>query len=128
MTLSARRRSILRRPRAVEERDDVLVFTSESLREELEVTGRVRLVLYAESSAVSTDWVGRLCDVHPDGRSFNILDELVRRIDGRSIGRFFAEEVAQRLGLEIWIGLPAALIPCRGGRRMEPNLGTGLAP
>jgi CubicO group peptidase (beta-lactamase class C family) len=37
--------------------------------------------------------------------------ELVRRIDGRSIGRFFAEEVAQRLGLEIWIGLPADLEP-----------------
>lgn len=32
--------------------------------------------------------------------------ELVRRIDGRSIGRFFAEEVAQPLGLEAWIGSP----------------------
>jgi CubicO group peptidase (beta-lactamase class C family) len=32
--------------------------------------------------------------------------ELVRRIDGRSIGAFFAEEVARPLGLEIWIGLP----------------------
>jgi CubicO group peptidase (beta-lactamase class C family) len=32
--------------------------------------------------------------------------ELVRRVDGRSLGAFFAEEVAEPLGLELWIGLP----------------------
>ena len=63
---------------AVEARADVLVFTSEPLREELEVTGRVRVVLHADSSAPSTDWVARLCDVHPDGRSFNVCDGIVR--------------------------------------------------
>ena len=62
----------------VEARRDVLVFTSEPLREELEVTGRVRVVLHAESSAPSTDWVARLCDVHPDGRSFNLCDGILR--------------------------------------------------
>src|SRR4051812_11343766 len=40
-----------------------------------------------------------------------LCGELIRRVDGRSIGRFFAEEVAGPLGLEIWIGLPAALEP-----------------
>jgi CubicO group peptidase (beta-lactamase class C family) len=35
-----------------------------------------------------------------------LCGELVRRVDGRSIGRFFAEEVASRLELDIWIGLP----------------------
>ena len=40
-------------------------------------------------------------------RSFGwILGEIVRRITGRSIGRFFAEEVARPLGLDFWIGLP----------------------
>lgn len=38
-----------------------------------------------------------------------LCGELVRRVDGRSIGTFFAEEVAQPLGLELWIGLPAEL-------------------
>lgn len=37
-----------------------------------------------------------------------ICDELVRRTDGRSVGRFFADEVAEPLGLELWIGLPEA--------------------
>ena len=35
-----------------------------------------------------------------------LCGELVRRVDGRSVGRFFAEEVAGPLGLEVWIGLP----------------------
>ncbi|MFM2282163.1 MAG: hypothetical protein RLZZ444_4394 [Pseudomonadota bacterium] len=40
-----------------------------------------------------------------------ILAELVRRIDGRSLGRFFAEEIAGPLGLDFWIGLPEAVEP-----------------
>jgi CubicO group peptidase (beta-lactamase class C family) len=40
-----------------------------------------------------------------------LCGELVRRVDGRSIGRFFAEEVARPLELEVWIGLPAELEP-----------------
>jgi putative CocE/NonD family hydrolase len=64
----------------VEMRPDVCVFTSEVLQHDLEVTGRVRVVLHVESSAPSTDWVARLCDVHPDGRSFNICDG-IRRIE-----------------------------------------------
>ncbi len=40
-----------------------------------------------------------------------LCGELVRRIDGRSVGTFFAEEIAQPLDLEVWIGLPAELEP-----------------
>jgi CubicO group peptidase (beta-lactamase class C family) len=38
-----------------------------------------------------------------------LCGELIRRVDGRSIGSFFAEEIADPLGLEIYIGLPAEL-------------------
>jgi putative CocE/NonD family hydrolase len=62
----------------IESRPDVCVFTSEVLQQDLEVTGRVRVVLHAESSAPSTDWVARLCDVHPEGSSFNICDGILR--------------------------------------------------
>lgn len=67
---------------SVEARDDVLVYTSEPLRSELEVTGRVRVVLHAQSTARSTDWVARLCDVYPDGRSINLCDGILRVADG----------------------------------------------
>jgi CubicO group peptidase (beta-lactamase class C family) len=37
-----------------------------------------------------------------------LVGELVRRITGRTVGTYFAEEIAHPLGLEFWIGLPAA--------------------
>lgn len=46
----------------------------------------------------------RLC-YHPLTNGW-LSGELVRRIDGRTIGRFFADEVAGPLGLDLWIGLP----------------------
>ncbi len=38
-----------------------------------------------------------------------LCGELVRRVDGRSVGRFLAEEVAAPLDLELWLGLPEEL-------------------
>ncbi|WP_406053576.1 serine hydrolase domain-containing protein [Kribbella sp. NBC_00889] len=38
-----------------------------------------------------------------------LVDELVRRVDGRTVQQFFAEEYAVPLGLEVWIGLPEDL-------------------
>ncbi len=51
----------------VEIRPDVLVYTSAPLSEPLEVTGPVRMVLYAETSANDTDYTAKLVDVAPDG-------------------------------------------------------------
>jgi len=62
----------------VEKREDVLVFTSDVLDEELEVTGPVKVVLYAASSAPDTDWTAKLVDVFPDGRPFNFCDGIIR--------------------------------------------------
>lgn len=64
--------------RRAEERSDVLVYTSEPLDRELEVTGPLRLVLHAATDATDTDWVAKLCDVDPDGFS-RILAEGVLR-------------------------------------------------
>ncbi|MER6161907.1 CocE/NonD family hydrolase [Streptomyces sp. NPDC001868] len=63
---------------AVEGREDVLVFTTEPLTEDLEVTGRVRAVLFAATDGPSTDWVARLCDVDENGVSRNVADGIVR--------------------------------------------------
>lgn len=62
----------------IEGRGDVLVYTSAPLAEDLEVTGRIRVLLRAQSSAPSADWVARLCDVDPEGRSFNLCDGVIR--------------------------------------------------
>ncbi|HEX2233466.1 MAG TPA: CocE/NonD family hydrolase [Thermoleophilaceae bacterium] len=64
--------------RPLEERPDVLAYTSEPLDRPLEVTGPLALVLHAATSAPDTDWIGKLCDVDPDGTS-RILAEGVLR-------------------------------------------------
>lgn len=60
--------------RAAQERDDVLVYTSRPLPEDLEVTGPVAVKLYAASSAPNTDFTATLSDVHPDGRAIHICE------------------------------------------------------
>jgi putative CocE/NonD family hydrolase len=64
--------------RVLEGRDDVLVYTSEPLERDLELVGPVELILYAASSARDTDWLVRLCDVYPDGRSIFLTEGIVR--------------------------------------------------
>ncbi|WP_078428226.1 CocE/NonD family hydrolase [Alkalihalobacterium alkalinitrilicum] len=63
---------------SVESRKDVLVYTSEILKESLEVTGPVKVVLYAASTARDTDFTAKLVDVHPDGKAYNIADGIIR--------------------------------------------------
>ncbi|MBT3995110.1 MAG: CocE/NonD family hydrolase [Chloroflexi bacterium] len=58
--------------------DNVLTYTTEILDEPLDVTGRVKAVLHASSSAIDTDWVVRITDVHPDGTSMLVCDGILR--------------------------------------------------
>jgi putative CocE/NonD family hydrolase len=62
----------------VEERDDVLVYTSAPLRRDVTIIGNPRVDLWAISSAPDTDFTAKLVDVHPDGYAQNLLDRVVR--------------------------------------------------
>jgi len=62
----------------VEDRPDVLVYTSEELPGDLEVTGPLEVRLFVSTSAVDTDFTVKLTDVHPDGRSILIADGIQR--------------------------------------------------
>jgi CubicO group peptidase (beta-lactamase class C family) len=55
-----------------------------------------------------------------------LVGELVRRVSGRSVGRFFAEEVARPLGLEAWIGLPDRLQPRVAVMERAPGFEVGF--
>ena len=59
---------------SVQRQDDVLVYTTEPLTEDTEVTGPVELKLFAASSAVDTDFTATLTDVHPDGKAVHICE------------------------------------------------------
>jgi putative CocE/NonD family hydrolase len=62
----------------IEARADVLVYTSHILEEDTEVTGPIEIELWASSSAVDTDFTGKLVDVWPDGKAYNLVDSVVR--------------------------------------------------
>ncbi len=62
----------------VEERSDVLVYSTPPLTKPIEVTGPIRLVLHASSTAVDTDFAAKLLDVHPDGYCQRLCDGVAR--------------------------------------------------
>lgn len=62
----------------IEEREDVLVYTTEVLNEDVEVTGPIKMTLHAASSAKDTDFTAKLVDVHPDGKAYILADGIVR--------------------------------------------------
>ncbi|MEI7435843.1 MAG: CocE/NonD family hydrolase [bacterium] len=64
--------------RQLANRTDILSYVTDPLASDTEVTGHVKLVLYASSSAPDTDFVARLIDVHPDGRAMNITEGVIR--------------------------------------------------
>ena len=64
--------------RPVEARSDVLVYTTPPLEEDTEVTGPVRLHLWAATTAPDTDFTGKLVDIYPDGYARNLTDGIIR--------------------------------------------------
>jgi uncharacterized protein len=63
---------------SVEKRTDVLVYSTGPLTQEIEVTGEIKVSLYAASSATDTDWDVKLVDVYPDGKAYNLTSGVVR--------------------------------------------------
>ena len=64
--------------RSVEDRDDVLVYSTAPLARDLEVTGPVTAVLFVKSSAVDTDFTAKLVDVAPDGFAQDLTEGILR--------------------------------------------------
>ena len=63
---------------SVEKRDDVLVFSTEPLGQDCEITGPITLHLWVSTTAVDTDFTGKLVDVFPDGTVYNLCESVTR--------------------------------------------------
>ena len=100
----------------IEARPDVLVYTTEPLTGEIEITGPITLVLYVSTTVVSTDFTGRLVDVHPNGDAYNITDGILRRsYAGTNADK--SDPAPTRIELELW---PTSIVLLRGHRlRLE---------
>lgn len=90
--------------RAAEQRPDVLIYSTGVLDQDLEVTGPVRLELYASSSAVDTDFTAKLVDVWPDGTAQNLTEGILRARyrDSRERPTLLNPGEVYRLEIDLW--------------------------
>lgn len=111
--------------RDVEARDDVLVFTTPPLEEDLEITGRVSATLFVSTDGPSTDWVVRLCEVDEHGVSRNIVDGITRvhtepgRVDEVEVD-LWSTSILIKAGHRLRVQVTSSNFP-----RWDRNLNTG---
>ena len=95
--------------RKIEERPDVLSFTSGPMKEDFTAAGRVKVILHAHSESHEADYVARLIDVAPDETAENITDGILRisgsrkdeqiEIDLWSAGHVFKKDHSVRVDI-----------------------------
>lgn len=107
--------------RVLEERSDVLCYTTESLASDLTIIGTIRLALYVHSTASHTDFCGRLCDVSPEGLSLNVCDGILRLKPGDGEVQ---PDGSRRIELALW---PTAYC-FRAGHRLRLLITSGAHP
>lgn len=119
----------------VEKRSDVLVYSSQPLKEGVRIVGPLSADLFVSSSALDTDFIVKIVDVAPDGKALNIQEGALRMryrdgyehptnlvpgsvyrvaVDVRAIGHYFAA------GHRIRLQISSSNFP-----RLERNLNTG---
>jgi uncharacterized protein len=93
----------------IEERQDVLVYTTPPLEEDLEVTGPIQLVLYVSTTVPHTDFTSKLVDVYPAGSAYNVSEGVLRRA--------YHGESPTEITLDLW---PTSMVFRKGHRiRLE---------
>jgi putative CocE/NonD family hydrolase len=112
--------------RPIEGRRDVLLYTSDFLTDEVEVTGPVKVVLYASSDAVDTDFVAKLVDVHPDGSSYNMAEGILRARYRDSLSRPSPLTPGQVYRMEI--DLVGTSVAFRKGHRIRVHVTSSHFP
>ena len=112
--------------RTVEQRPDVLVYTSDPLAADLEVTGPLALKLWIASSARDTDFTGTLVDVFPDGTARALADGILRA--RYRAGKTSPSLLTPKQPTEITIDLGATSNLFRAGHRIRLEVSSSNFP
>ena len=110
----------------VEDRPDVLSYTSEPLAADLEITGPIAVTLYAATSAADTDFTAKLVDVRPDGFAHNLQDGIVRaryRTSAREAS-FVTPGAVHRYPIDLW----ATSHVVKAGHRIRVDISSSNFP
>jgi putative CocE/NonD family hydrolase len=112
--------------RAIERRDDVLVYSSAPLAEPLEVCGPLTVRLHAASSARDTDWTAKILDVHPDGFAQRLNDGIVRARFRRSMKEesFLEPGRAESYDIDAW----STCVSLGEGHRLRLEISSSAFP
>ncbi len=87
----------------IERRDDVLVYTSEIIRNDLTVLGDVKAHLFVKSDAKDTDFTAMLTDVWPNGYSQRLCDGIIRTRYRKGMDKVvFLEEGVNEIIIDMW--------------------------
>ena len=109
----------------LEDRADVLCYTSAPLERDLDVAGRVRLSLWASSSAPDTDFTAQLVDVFPDGRAFNLAGGIQRARARNATGdAFLSPGEPSRFEIDLW----SIAVRFRAGHRIRLEISSSDFP
>ncbi len=112
--------------RSVEQREDVLAYTTDPLPVPVEVTGRIYVQLFASSSCPDTDFMAKLTDVYPDGRSMLVADAAIR---ARHRNSMETEEFMEPGEVyEFWIDLWSTSIVFNKGHRIRVDITSSNYP
>ena len=112
-----------------------MVYTGEPMEKPLEVTGPLKVVVYASSSAPDTDFTAKLVDVRPDGYAQNLADGILRARyrDSRLTPKLLARDEVAEFTIDLWatshVFLPGhrirVEISSSNFPRFDRNLNTG---
>ena len=106
---------------ALEDRDDVLTFTTPTLEEAVEMIGKPSVTLYVQSSADWTDFFGRITDVYPDGSSINVTDGIYSLTPERG-------ERWEDGTIKITVNLSATAYRFQAGHQIRLQVSSGAHP
>lgn len=108
----------------VQERADVISYTSAPLASDLDIVGPVRAVLFASSSARDTDFVVRLSYVEPDGRAIQLQNGVLRARYRNGTPAPLEPGVIERFDIDLW----ATAYRFRAGQRIRIDISSSDFP
>lgn len=105
--------------RKVEERSDVLVYTSKPLTKPLKIVGEVKMKLFVASDAVDTDFTVKLVEVRKDGYARIIQDGVAKTRFRNGYTKVEKITPGKVYGLDVVVGTTAISIPKGSKLRVE---------
>ncbi len=117
-----------RQDTAVENRNDILVFTTDVLTQDVRMKGKAKVTLKISSNRKDTDFAIRLCDVYPDGKSMLVQTGVMRM---RFRNGFAPADTANMIPGTIYtatVDIPATCITFKAGHKIRVNVSSSNYP